>query len=109
MLNIEQEIIESLSFNLDQAVAAHQEALENHRFTVDVPAPTADPLVEAVVRAGGYAVIPRPEEPEQVAPPPEVDQTPQWSDNPLLLLEELKALVQRAEQIVAKLDLQGNP
>lgn len=108
MLNIEQEIIESLSFNLDQAIAAHQEALENHRFTVDVPAPTADPLVEAVVRAGGYAVIPRPEEPESVALLPEVQPAP-WSDNPVLLLEELKALVQRAEQIVAKLDLQGNP
>ena len=108
MLNIEQEIIESLSFNLDQAIAAHQEALENHHFTVDIPAPTADPLVEAVVRAGGYAVIPRPEEPESVALRPEVQPAP-WSDNPVLLLEELKALVQRAEQIVTKLNLEGNP
>ena len=108
MLNIDQEILETLAFDLDEAVAAHQQALENHRFTVDVPAPTADPLVEAVVRAGGYAVIPRPEEPESVAPSPEV-QPALWSDNPVLLLEELKALVQRAEQIVTKLNLEGNP
>lgn len=31
------------------------------------------------------------------------------SDNPVLLLDELKALVQRAEQIVEKLNLEGNP
>lgn len=97
MLNIEQEIIEGLSFNLDQAVAAHQEALENHRFTVDIPAPTADPLVEAVVRAGGYAVIPRPEEPENISLP-EVD-------DPRQLAQELRLLAQRADEIADKLDL----
>lgn len=52
-----------------------------------------------------------PTEPPTVAEVAAWDEPParQQSDNPLLLLEELKALVQRAEQIVAKLDLQGNP
>lgn len=49
--------------------------------------------------------------------PPTVAEVEAWtepparlnSDNPVLLLDELKALVQRAEQIVEKLNLEGNP
>jgi hypothetical protein len=45
------------------AVADFAAALEAHRFTVDVPAPTADPVVELVVRqyGGQYDIEPEPE------------------------------------------------
>ncbi len=45
------------------AVADFAAAVEAHRFTVDVPAPTADPVVELVVRqyGGQYDIEPEPE------------------------------------------------
>lgn len=53
-----------------EAVAAFAAALEAHRFTVDVPAPTADSVIELVVRqyGGQFDIEPEPEpdpEPEQ--------------------------------------------
>ena len=56
------------------AVAAFAAALEAHRFTVDVPAPTTDPLIELVVRqhGGQYDIEPEPgpdPEPEPEEPP----------------------------------------
>lgn len=45
------------------AVADFAAALEAHRLTVDVPAPTADPVIELVVRhyGGHYDIEPEPE------------------------------------------------
>ena len=45
-----------------EVVAAFAAAIEAHRTTVDVPAPTADPVVEFVVRqyGGQYDVEPEP-------------------------------------------------
>lgn len=51
-----------------EAVAAFAAALEAHRFTVDVPAPTADSVIELVVRqyGGQFDIEPEPEpDPEQ--------------------------------------------
>ena len=58
-----------------EAVAAFAAAIEAHRYTIDVPAPTADPVIERVVRqyGGQYDVEPEPDpEPE---PGPEVPPT----------------------------------
>jgi hypothetical protein len=59
---------------LADAVAAFAAAIEAHRFTVDIPAPTADPLIELVVRqhGGQYDVEPEPDpepEPQPEQPP----------------------------------------
>ena len=38
-------------------VAAFGQALDGHRYTVDVPAPTEHPLVEQAWRAGSYVIV----------------------------------------------------
>lgn len=58
------------------AVADFANALDSHRFTVDVPAPTADPVVEMVVRHyGGQYDIEREPEPD-LLPEPDPDSPP---------------------------------
>jgi hypothetical protein len=42
--------VEKLGFDLQAAVAAHKQALIDHRSTINVPAPTAHPLVDKIVR-----------------------------------------------------------
>ncbi|MCB1502829.1 MAG: hypothetical protein KDK07_24140 [Bauldia sp.] len=56
------------------AVAAFAAAIDAHRLTIDVPAPTTDPLIELVVRQYGaiYDIEPEPG-PE---PDPEPEQPP---------------------------------
>lgn len=46
----------------DAAVAAYTQALAAHALTVNVPAPTAHPLIETIVNqyGGGYTVAPPP-------------------------------------------------
>lgn len=65
-------MIVGLDFDLDAALARFAEAKEAHKLTVDVPAPTAHPLVEMVFNAGGYTIdedVPEPQpEPEPTAP-----------------------------------------
>ncbi|HEV7286780.1 MAG TPA: hypothetical protein VGN75_18160 [Kaistia sp.] len=47
-----------------ERVAAHVAALEAHRSTVDVPAPTEDPVIEQIACAGGMdAVVVEPADP----------------------------------------------
>lgn len=43
----------ALGFDLAQAVQDYKDALKQHQFTYDVPAPTAHPLVETIVREHG--------------------------------------------------------
>jgi hypothetical protein len=66
--------LQKLGFDLQAAVAAHRQAILDHRLTVDIPAPTAHPLVEEIVRHHNaqITVMPDPPAPPQPpAPPPE--------------------------------------
>lgn len=38
-------------------IMAFRQALDDHRYTVDVPAPTEHPLIEQACRAGSYVVV----------------------------------------------------
>ena len=59
------------------AVADFAAAVEAHRLTVDVPAPTTDPVVELVVRqyGGAYDIEPEPEPEVPLEPDPDVPPT----------------------------------
>lgn len=71
MLRIEKEIYDGLGFDLDVEIARYLAALENHSRTVDVPRPVSYPIVEEIVRVGGYEVVePAPVEQPQEAPLP---------------------------------------
>jgi hypothetical protein len=52
-LIVNQATADALGFSLPAAVLAHKAAVEAHRLTVGVPAPTAHPIVEAIVRQHG--------------------------------------------------------
>lgn len=56
MIEIPAAVYAAFDGTLETRVAAFMQALEEHRFTVGVPAPVEDPLVEAIARAGGMAV-----------------------------------------------------
>lgn len=58
------------------AVTEFASALAAHRYTVDVPAPTADPVIELVVRhcGGQYDIEPEPE--PDLSPEPDPDSPP---------------------------------
>ena len=62
-MEISKAFYDGLSFNLDAALADYTAAMEAHKLTVGVPAPHADPVVEAVFRAGGYVIVEPPEAP----------------------------------------------
>lgn len=65
----------ALGFDVKSAVAEFEAAIEAHRFTENVPAPVAHPLVEMIVRnyGGKLEVLPlpplAPPEPEPAPPP----------------------------------------
>lgn len=69
MLNIHRETVDQLNFDLETALAEFVEAKQQHTFTVDVPAPTAHPLVEAAFAAGGFQVVEPPPKAEEPPPP----------------------------------------
>lgn len=56
---ITQEQVGALDYDLDSAIAEYTAAREAHKKTVDVPAPTAEPLVEAIVKKFGglYEIV----------------------------------------------------
>lgn len=70
MLQIERSQIESLGFDFELALQVFSEAKAQHPFTVDVPAPTSHPLVEAAYEAGGYEIVDPPPPPPPPEPPP---------------------------------------
>ena len=53
---------------LTEEVGAFRQALADHATTEDVPAPTADPLVEALARDDGTFVVPEDQKPETNVP-----------------------------------------
>mgnify|MGYP000929983469 CR=1 FL=1 len=84
------------------AVATFAAALDAHRFTVDVPAPTADPLIELVVRQYGgiYDIEPEPG-PE---PDPEPEQPPvAWRVSTYRIVRRLETagLIEAADAALA--------
>ena len=74
-VQVERELIDKAwqgSAALDDAIAAFSAALAAHALTEGVPAPTADPLVELIVRSGGLYEIVEPAAqsmPEEVPSP----------------------------------------
>ncbi|MBX3169381.1 MAG: hypothetical protein KF760_18420 [Candidatus Eremiobacteraeota bacterium] len=69
MFKIEKSIFDQLGFDFEAALEKFKAEKERHPFTVDVPAPSADPLVEAVYYAGGYEVVDSERELEPPPPP----------------------------------------
>ena len=84
------------------AVTSFAAAIEAHRFTVDVPAPTADPLIELVVRQHGSEYDVEPQlEPD---PDPEPEQPPTaWRVSTYRIVRRLEAagLINAADAALA--------
>lgn len=68
MLKIDRAIINQLGFDFDAALRQFKAEKELHPSTVDVPAPSANPFVEAAYAAGGYEVVEPEPEPEPTIP-----------------------------------------
>lgn len=66
MLKIDRTIFNKLGFDFEAALQKFSVQKQAHPFTIDVPAPSANPLVEAAYAAGGYELV----DPEQELPPP---------------------------------------
>ena len=84
---------------VDQAIATYSQALAAHATTVDVPAPTAHPMIEAIVnRYGGQYIA---------APPP----TPQQADQVAALQAALlaKGVITQADVTAAATTLAAQP
>ncbi len=85
-------------------VADFATALEAHRFTVDVPAPTADPVVELVVRQYGGLYDIEPEPPPDVVPEPDPDPVPTaWRVSTYRIVRRLEeiGLIEAADAALA--------
>lgn len=68
MLKIEKAVFNQLNFDFDAAVRKFSAEKEQHPLTVDVPAPSANYLVEAAYYAGGYEIVEREPEREKSVP-----------------------------------------
>ncbi|WP_210482785.1 hypothetical protein [Microvirga antarctica] len=71
-VQIARTIVDALAFDIAAAVADFTQAVDDHRLTLDVPAPVAHPLVELIVRhhEGHFEIIEDPEsQPLEVEPP----------------------------------------
>lgn len=68
MLKIERAKLEQLGFDFDKALNQLKRDREAHKKVLNVPPPTAHPLVEEALDEGGYEII---EPPEPTPPDPE--------------------------------------
>ena len=68
MLKIERAIFDQLGFDFDAALQRFAAEKQHHPFTIDIPAPTANYLVEAAYAAGGYEIVEPKAEPEPIPP-----------------------------------------
>lgn len=69
-MSIKRSLIQAIGLDVAADVKAFQAALKNHAKTVNVPAPTAHPLVESIVRQHeGQFVIDETSDPESKLPP----------------------------------------
>ena len=76
-LIISHEVASTLGFDLSEAVEVFSSAIVAHRSTIGVPAPTAHPLVETIVRQYmGQFSVSSPPEPEPDFPPEPEPETP---------------------------------
>ena len=82
MLKIEKAMIDRLDFDFEAALKKFAEQKDIHRFTIDLPAPSAHPLVEEAHRQGGFEVIEPVPEPEPVEKPEQspIEPDPQMVD-----------------------------
>jgi hypothetical protein len=81
-LRITAEVVEAFGPALADRVAAYVAALEAHRFSVGEPRPVEHPLVEAIVAAGGMAVVEIIPDPPKPEPVPVVEVIPVPEDPP---------------------------
>lgn len=86
------------------AVVDFAAALEAHRFTVDVPAPTADPVIELIVRQYGGQYDIEPEPPPEIVPEPDPDPAPTaWRVSTYRIVRRLEeiGLIEAADAALA--------
>jgi hypothetical protein len=89
MLKIPNSVIESLPFDFALEYQRFSEAKANHPFTVDVPAPSSDQLIEDAYRLGGFEVVES--SALEVAPLSREHQTSELKTNALQQLESLSS------------------
>ena len=90
MLKVDSNLIENLGFDLNEALESFRQEKAEHILTVNVPAPTAHPLVEAAYAAGGFEIIVFPAEEEAPSAPPEIQVSP--------LIEEIRRSLEAMEK-----------
>jgi hypothetical protein len=91
MLKIERAIFDKLGFDFEAALKKFAAEKKEHPFTIDVPAPSADFLVETAYEAGGYEIVEPEPEPD---PDQELAEVPVFQPDPrkLAAMEQLKKL-----------------
>ena len=57
MLKIAHFVVESLPFDFSQEFERFSEAMSDHPFTIDVPAPSSHPFIEEAYRLGGFEIV----------------------------------------------------
>lgn len=74
MIKIEREIFETLGFDFEAELQRFSKEKEQHRLTVDVPAPSSHPFVMEAFASGGYEVV---DSREPLEPPPVLEPAPE--------------------------------